>query len=55
MLRLCQQRSFWDKGFVLNSEEIASIWHFPNIVVEAPMTPVVEAKKGTPPPELPVV
>jgi hypothetical protein len=54
MLRLCQQRSFSEKGFVLNPEELASVWHFPTIVVQAPMAPVVEAKKGTPPPELPV-
>lgn len=54
MLRLARQRSFFEKGFILNPEELASVWHFPTITVEAPMAPVVEAKKGTPPPELPV-
>lgn len=54
MLRLCQQRSFWEKGFILNIEELATLWHFPTIVVETPMIPQVEAKKGTPPAGLPL-
>ncbi len=55
MLRLCQQRPFWEKGVILNIEELASLWHFPTISVEAPMLPVVEAKKSGPPAGLPVV
>lgn len=55
MLRLCQQRPFWEKGVILNVEELASLWHFPTISVEAPMLPVVEAKKSGPPSGLPVV
>jgi len=54
ILRLCRQRTFWDKGFILNIEELASLWHFPTISVQAPMMPQVEAKKGTPPAELPL-
>lgn len=54
MLRLCQQRRFWEKGFILNIEELATLWHFPTIVVETPMMPQVEAKKGAPPAELPI-
>jgi hypothetical protein len=55
MLRLCQQRPFWEKGIILNVEELASLWHFPTISVEAPMLPAVEAKKSGPPAGLPVV
>jgi hypothetical protein len=55
MLRLCQQRPFWTKGIILNAEELASLWHFPTISVEAPMLPAVEAKKSGPPAGLPVV
>ena len=55
ILRLCRMRSFWEKGAILNAEELATVWHFPTIVVEAPMVPQVEAKKGGPPAELPVV
>jgi len=55
MLRLCCSRSFWEKGYVFNTEELATVWHFPTIAVEAPMVPRVEAVKGGPPPELPVV
>ena len=54
MLRLCRSRSFWEKSYVFNTEELATLWHFPTIAVEAPMVPRVEARKGGPPPELPV-
>jgi hypothetical protein len=53
LLKLCQQRTFWEKGFILNIEELASLWHFPATIVAAPVAPAVEAKKGAPPPELP--
>ncbi len=55
MLKLCRERSFWEKGYVFNTEELATIWHFPMIAVEAPMMPSVAARKGGPPPELPVI
>lgn len=55
MLNLCRQRPFWEKGYIFNIEELATIWHFPTVLVEAPMAPVVEAKKGGPPTGLPVV
>ncbi len=55
MLRLCQQRPFWEGGVILNVEELASLWHFPTISVEAPLLPAVEAKKSGPPSGLPVV
>lgn len=42
------------KGFVFNTEELATIYHFPATVVEAPTTPRVEAKKAEPPANLPV-
>ena len=41
--------------FVLNTEELASIYHFPSrAVAPAPTVPRVEAKKGEAPPELPI-
>lgn len=39
--------------FILNTEELATIFHFPSKVI-VPTMPYVEAKKGGPPPELPV-
>jgi hypothetical protein len=47
-------RSGADKGiFILNTEELASIWHFPSWrVAPAPGLERIEAKKG-PPPSLP--
>jgi hypothetical protein len=42
-------------GFILNTEELATIWHFPvSEVVKAPMVQKVDAKKGQPPSDLPV-
>jgi len=49
---------FWPRAggtFVLNTEELATIFHFPGRqVVPAPAIPRVEAKKGEAPPGLPV-
>ncbi|MBU0649177.1 hypothetical protein KJ969_03735 [Patescibacteria group bacterium] len=39
--------------YVLNTEELASLWHFPSIEVKAPFVKKTEAKKGEPPMMLP--
>ncbi len=54
IIKMCRERSFWDKGSVLNSEEIASIFHFPVTPIEAPAILQTESKKIPPPPELPI-
>lgn len=40
--------------FVFNIEELATIYHYPGLMVKAPLTPKVEAKKGEPPTGLPI-
>lgn len=42
------------KSFILNIEELASIWHFPTEVVKAPLIKKTEAKRAEPPFALPV-
>jgi len=42
------------KDFILNIEELATIYHYPIIIVEAPTMRRVEAKKAEPPVSLPV-
>ncbi len=51
--RYFPHRRFFSRGFVLNIEELASIYHVPGKIVEAPTMPRIEAKKGGPPPGLP--
>lgn len=48
---------FLEPGFygkILNSEELASLYHFPVMTVKAPMVKKSEAKKAEPPMSLPV-
>lgn len=40
--------------FVFNTEELASIYHFPDMSVRAPAIPRIEAKKGEAPSNLPI-
>lgn len=54
ILRRFKRREFDKKGYVLNTEELATIFHFPTIEVKAPTVTRVEAKKGKPPAELPI-
>jgi len=42
------------KGMILNTEEVATIFHFPMKSVLTPELPKVEAKRGGPPARLPV-
>jgi hypothetical protein len=50
-----RNREFFEKPFVLNTEELTTVYHFPDVSVKAPALPRVEAKKGEPPSGLPVV
>ncbi len=49
-------RSMWRgrRVYVLNIEELASLWHFPVLTVKAPQVKKTEAKRGEPPVALPV-
>ena len=39
--------------YVLNIEELATIYHFPMVSVKAPLVKKTEAKRAEPPPSLP--
>ena len=47
-------RGWGKKDYILNTEELATIYHYPILVVEAPTMRRVEAKKAEPPVSLPV-
>ena len=50
-----KNRALFKKAYVLNTEELATIYHFPDVGVRAPLLPRVESKKGEPPAGLPTI
>lgn len=48
-----KNRSLPSKAFILNTEELATIYHLPDVGVKSPLLPRVETKKGEPPVGLP--
>ena len=53
-LEAYRQREFLDEGSILNIQELASVYHLPNISVETPNIVWAGAKKGEPPAQLPI-
>ncbi len=50
-----QSREFPGKPFVLNTEELATVFHFPDVSVKTPSLPRIETKKGEAPAGIPIV
>jgi hypothetical protein len=50
-----QARLFGNKGYILNTEEIASLYHLPHTNVETPNIAWVNTKVGEPPTNLPTL
>ncbi len=55
LYRKARRKLFVGEGIILNTEELATVYHIPNVVVETPSLPKVEAKKVQPPSELPTL
>lgn len=53
-LALFRSRFFIDKGFILNIEELASVFHLPHTNVETPSIVWASSKTAEPPSKLPV-
>ena len=56
LMRMYKRRLFptHRKAYVLNTEEIATLYHFPGrMAAPAPFVPRIYSKKGEPPPTLP--
>lgn len=50
-----KSRSFTDRGFVLNIEELASVFHLPHTNVETPNIVWASSKTAEPPAKLPII
>lgn len=48
-------RTFPERPFILTTEELATVYHFPDVSIHTPTLPRVESKKGEPPTNLPIV
>lgn len=53
-LRSCFYTPYVRKTYVMNTEELATIFHFPGSVARTPTLSRIEAKKGEPPAGLPI-
>jgi hypothetical protein len=45
---------FHEKTFVLNTEELATMWHFPGQILKVPTLERIESKEASPPTNLPI-
>lgn len=54
MIEAYRERKFTDETFVLNTEELATIFHLPSSAVSAPTFGRVQSRRGDPPPNLPI-
>lgn len=54
LYRMYKTREFSLKTCILNTEELATVYHYPTMFVGAPKLQRIEAKKGEPPPNLPI-
>ena len=45
---------FHHQTFVLNIEELATLWHFPGQILKVPTLTRIESKEASPPPNLPI-
>ncbi|MFA5791516.1 MAG: hypothetical protein WC884_00580 [Candidatus Paceibacterota bacterium] len=45
---------FHHKTYVLNVEELATLWHFPGQIMKVPSLERIESKEASPPPNLPI-
>jgi hypothetical protein len=45
---------FHPKTFVLNTEELATLWHFPGQIMKVPSLERIESKEASPPTNLPI-
>ena len=50
-----RNREFFDEGYVLNIQELASIWHLPHTNVETPNIVWASSKTAEPPAKLPMM
>lgn len=54
-IRNYQSRIFFDNGYILNIQELASIWHLPHTNVETPNVVWTTSKTAEPPSKLPIL
>lgn len=55
LYKKARDRKFVRNPIIFNTEELATVYHVPSLMMEVPMLPKINAKKAEPPAELPII
>lgn len=55
LYRKTRERKFVSSPIIFNTEELATVYHVPSLMMEVPLLPKINAKKAEPPSGLPTI
>lgn len=55
LFKKAKERKFVSNPIIFNTEELATVYHVPSLMMEVPLLPKINAKKAEPPTGLPII